>query len=165
MKMNMNYLKKWIDAHYEALATSEWYDDNFDAEELGTDTITPEFFIQTYIIPTIRSNIEYDFGIVLGEKAFEDGPQLEASVKTPMGTLRVDIEKRDVVGGLSDNAYISLIPSGEDCAIDLCSASVYEDHLRTRVFGAPSSEYPTYEKEIAKEKFDEALKDVPDEVE
>ena len=56
----VKYLTAWIAENYEALAQSEWYSDCFDGEKM--DDIEPEFFITTYLVPLIQSNIKFDFG-------------------------------------------------------------------------------------------------------
>lgn len=60
MSKGRSYIQSWIDKHYEDLATSEWYDENFNGEE--REDIDPEFFIKTYLVPLIESNVSYDFG-------------------------------------------------------------------------------------------------------
>ena len=65
-----DYLYKWIQENYEVLAQSEWYEENFDGEEM--EDIEVDFFINTYLIPLIESNISYDFGVEFeGRTLFE----------------------------------------------------------------------------------------------
>lgn len=57
--MNKEYLYRWIQENYETLCDSEWYEGCFDGETM--ESIEVDFFIRTYLIPLVESNIQYDF--------------------------------------------------------------------------------------------------------
>ena len=59
--LNVGYLYKWIQAHYDEICQSEWYEECFDGDKM--DDIETWFFIESYIMPLIKSNIQYDFGV------------------------------------------------------------------------------------------------------
>lgn len=65
--MNRQYLRQWIDANYESLCGTEWYEENFDGETM--EDIETDFFIETYLIPLIESNISWDFGRTIDASA------------------------------------------------------------------------------------------------
>lgn len=65
------YLYKWIEQNYESICTSEWYDDNFDGEIM--DDIETGWFIDTYLVQLIESNILYDFGVQIDAREILGG--------------------------------------------------------------------------------------------
>ena len=52
------FLSNWIKDNYQNIRKSEYF-------TYVEDDITPELFIEDYIIPTIKTNIEYDFNTTM----------------------------------------------------------------------------------------------------
>lgn len=59
------YLNAWLKKNHKKIIDSDWFVEN----EFNENELSPELFMEFYIVPLIESNIEYDFNTnINGEK-------------------------------------------------------------------------------------------------